>query len=152
MWYFSLAKTYECCMIPSSRLVALRTTKLQVPIAGWRYKSWSSVHGAAWNSDTAALVINKRGVTWLAAAIAAMPKRYHSGAASADTGQVLLLGDHRPRLQLQSPASEERVRWRLYRGRRRRQSTLQRMAADPGVLAGLGFGKESYGANRSVYL
>ena len=51
----------------------------------------------AWNSDAAALVIDRREAPRVVAAIAATPKKYRLGAASDVADEVLLPGDHRPR-------------------------------------------------------
>jgi DNA-directed RNA polymerase specialized sigma24 family protein len=81
------------------------------------------------------------------AAIAVMPKKYRSGAVP-DVVKELSYQEITDRVA----CPVKRVRVRPYHRRRRRQKALSMMAAKQGVITGLGPTKESYGANRSVYL
>jgi RNA polymerase sigma-70 factor (ECF subfamily) len=91
----------------------------------------------AWNSDPAALVIDKLEATQVAAAIAALPEEYRIVAALyfVEEFSYQEIAD-----VVDCPVGT--VRSRLHRGRRMLQKALWRIAEDQGVIVGLRPDKE----------
>lgn len=101
------------------------------------YKQTRDMGLHAWNSNPAALVIDKLEATQVAAAIAALPEEYRIVAALyfVEEFSYQEIADI-----VACPVGT--VRSRLHRGRRMLQKALWRIAEDQGLLAGLAPAKE----------
>lgn len=107
------------------------------------YKQTRSMGLHSWNSDPAAIVIDKLEATQVAAAIAALPEEYRIVAALYFVQELSYqeIADI-----VACPVGT--VRSRLHRGRRMLQKALWRIAENQGVVAGLRPDQELYGPDR----
>jgi len=143
MWYFSLAMTAVYRVTASARLVSTHHEAQ----GAHRALAIQDMQLQAWNSDAAALVIDRGEATSVVVEIATMSEQYRLGAAS-DVAESFCCQEITNRVA----CFVGRVHSRFHCGRRMRQKALWRTVADQGVIAGLAPDKELYGANRSVYL
>jgi RNA polymerase sigma-70 factor, ECF subfamily len=107
------------------------------------YRQTRNLGFHAWNSDPAALVIDKLEATQVAAAIAALPEEYRIVAALYFVQELSYqeIADI-----VACPVGT--VRSRLHRGRRMLQKVLWRIAEHHGVIAALRTDQEMYGSDR----
>ena len=96
MWYFSLAMTAVYRVTASARLVFTHHEAQ----GAHRALAIQDMQLQAWNSDAAALVIDRGDATSVVVEIATMSEQYRLGAASDVAEEFLLPGDHKPRRML----------------------------------------------------